>query len=771
MIRYKRVPHKKQNGSLPIPAQYFYRFVFCCLILWSSAMHAQVSTPAPQNTLAPAPVDEENLDVFQQWVTWNNPGSLLIHHLINQANDLYAQRDKQIAQLRSKSDWIKRQQWAKKTLSGLIGEFPQRTPLNAQITGTLQRQGYRIEKLIYEGFPGSYVTGCLYIPDRLTAKAPAILNVMGHDQEGYKVELYQVIIANLVKKGMIVLAIDPPGQGEHVQYFDPKKDFSSVGYSVMEHCYFGNHSFIAGVSPAKYFIWEGMRAIDYLLSRKEVDPERIGVTGFSGGGTVTSYIAAIDDRVKVAVPCSWATVSQRQLQTKANQDAETVFIHGLAKGISFEDLLEVRAPKPTLMCFVSRDQYLSLQGAREAYGEAKKIYRSFGKEENLQLCEDDSKHWMTPKIRQAIYAFFMRHFNIPGSSDEERLDILSEKELKALNVTSTGQISTSLGGELIADLNIKAAAKLADRLDQSRKNIPDHLKKINGKARELSGYRAPKTQNEEAFINGRYQRQGYTVGKYAIPGEEGYVIPILLFMPDDETQKHPAIVYVHSEGKAQEAKPGGEIERLVKQGYIVAATDVLGIGETRNTATRPLAAGYNALLIGRSIVGIQAGDIVRTVNYLKTLKHTDTTKIGGIALNDMCLPMLHAAAFQPSLRSITLISPLISYRAVALSRFHNTGVIKRAQGNTHYPSEIEFSWGIANVLSGYDLPDLAASLAPRKLTYIDIRDQALEPASAELIDRELAFPRAAYSFRKAPGNLRALKGPQRIEDVVQWNFE
>ncbi len=233
--------------------------------------------------------------------------------------------------------------------------------------------------------PGYYVTGCLYVPDKIESKAPAILNVIGHNQEAFRADLYQVINYNLVKKGMIVFAIDPPGQGEHVQYFDPEINFSSIGYTVIEHCYFGNQCFLSGSSAARYFIWEGIRAIDYLLTLKDVDPERIGVTGFSGGGTVTSYVSAFDDRVKVSVPCSWATLNRRCLETKGGQDGESIFLHGVAKGITFEDLLEVRAPKPTLMTFTSRDEYLCLQGAREAYKEATSAYKSFGREDNLSI--------------------------------------------------------------------------------------------------------------------------------------------------------------------------------------------------------------------------------------------------------------------------------------------------------------------------------------------------------------------------------------------------
>ena len=280
------------------------------------------------------------------------------------ASKLYEARDREIAQLHTKRDWQDRQIKMKGKLLESIGIFPEKTPLNPKITGIINKDGYRIEKILFESRPGFYVTGCLFIPENRNTTLPAVLNLIGHEQESYHEPLDQVIIQNLVKKGMIVFTIDPLGQGEHVQYFDPKINFSSIGYSVIEHSYFGNLCFLSGESSAKYFIWDGIRAIDYLVSRSEVDPERIGVTGFSGGGTVTNYLAALDPRVKVSIPSSWSNTCRRVSEMKGTQDAETFFIHGLKKGITVEDLLEVRAPKPTLLTFTSRDEYLSLQGAR-----------------------------------------------------------------------------------------------------------------------------------------------------------------------------------------------------------------------------------------------------------------------------------------------------------------------------------------------------------------------------------------------------------------------
>jgi dienelactone hydrolase len=711
--------------------------------------------------------DPENLNVFQQWIRWNNGGSLLMNHLIGQAFDLYAQRDEEIAKLKTQGDWVNRQKIVKKKLLEIIGPFPQKTDLRAVVTGIIKKDGYRIEKIVYESRPGFYVTGCLFVPAKIKSKAPAVLNLIGHEQESFRAVLDQVVALNLVKKGIVVFTIDPIGQGEHTQYYDPKVNFSSVGYSVIEHCYFGNQCFLSGFSSAKHFIWDGIRAIDYMVSRNEIDPARIGVTGFSGGGTITSYLGALDERVKVAIPSSWANASRRQLETKGAQDAEATLVHSVVKGITVEDLLEVRAPKPTLLTFTSRDEYLCLQGAREAYREAKPAFQSFSAGENLQLIEDDSKHWLTPKIREGIYGFFMKHFDMKGDATELDVQLLTPEEL---TVTKTGQISTSLGGNMVFDVNKEETSTLIKDLENSRKQIASHLSGIPSKAKEIAGY-VPPAKAGEPFMNGRYQREGYTVAKYALPGEGDYVIPFLLFVPDDGLSKHPAIVYVHPKGKAAEAQPGGEIETLVRQGYIVAATDVIGIGETQNTASRGLADGYMAVLIGRSVVGLQAGDIVRMVNYLKSRSDINHAKIGGMGFGKMCLPLLHAAAFDISINNITLVASPISYRSIVMNRLYKIGITVNEGGGVGHPYEVDFSWGIAKVLTGYDIPDLIGCLAPRKVTLAGLTDEKLEPASEGLIAEDMAFPIAAYKFKNASSNLRILPAPDLSHSLVKWTFE
>jgi len=708
---------------------------------------------------------EEDLNVFWKWARWSNPGGFLITHFIEQADKYYNLRDRKIANVVTKSEWLKRQDWVRAALLDVVGSFPKRTPLNPRIINVLQKDGYRIEKLVYESMPGLFVTGCLFIPETAGGKSPAILNVIGHNQEAFRDELYQIVYLNLVKKGFVVLAIDPIGQGENVQYYDPEIQFSSIGYSVIEHCYFGNQCFLSGVSPGRYFAWDGIRGIDYLQTRVEVDPKRIGVTGFSGGGTVTSYIGALDERVKVSVPCSWSTASRRQTETKGAQDAETIFVRGLAKGITFEDLIEVRAPKPTLMTFTTRDEYLSIQGAREAYREIRKAYKAFGREENVALIEDDSKHWMTPPIRSAIYAFLMRHLEVPGDPAEEKVEILSREELK---VTPTGQISTFLQGESVFSVNKKETERLLENLEASRKNIDIHLDQVRNKAKGLSGYAMPESDSAEAFFNGRYQREGYSVGKYAIRGEGNYVIPLLLFVPTVKSSDLAALVYLHPQGKVAEARPGGEIERLVRRGYVVAAVDLLGVGETKNTVTRGIAEDYTGVMIGRSTVAIQAGDIVRVVRYLKHLDHVNPLRVGAVGIDGMCLPLIHAAAFEPSIRGVVLVGSLSSYRCVVMNKLYRMGLIKNVGGGTVHPYEVDFSWGVAGALTGYDLPDLVGCIAPRKMVLAGLRNHLLEPASDTEIDLDTAFPRFAYAHYDASANLRVVRATEDLGRLVDW---
>src|SRR5450759_2770017 len=319
---------------------------------------------------------QNELDVIRNnWLQYSDASNSLYHHIAGQAYILLAQRAREIDKLSTLSDWQQRQKWIRETLLDIVGPFPEKTPLNAKITRIVDKGSFRVEHIVYESQPGFFVTSSLFIPGGLkkNSKVPAVIYCSGHSEEGYRSAVYQHVILNLVKKGFIVFAFDPVGQGERQEYYDPKTKKSMIGEPNKEHSYSGTQSFINGSSQARYMIWDGIRSVDYLLSRKEVDPARIGITGRSGGGTQSAYIAAMDNRIYAAALENYLTNFTRLLQTIGPQDAEQNMSDAISRGIDHGDFLLVRAPKPALMITTTRDMF-SIQGAMETEKEVAAIY-------------------------------------------------------------------------------------------------------------------------------------------------------------------------------------------------------------------------------------------------------------------------------------------------------------------------------------------------------------------------------------------------------------
>jgi dipeptidyl aminopeptidase/acylaminoacyl peptidase len=507
------------------------------------------------------------------WLHFSDVSNSLYQHLAGQAYEILDQRIDTVAGLQTISDWQLRQKKLRETLMDITGPFPEKTPLNAEILRVVEKDGFMAEHIVYESQPGFYVTSSLFIPEGLQGKSPAVIYVSGHTNDGYRNPVYQHKILNLVKKGFIVFAIDPVGQGERLEYYDPQSGRSAVGGPTSEHSTPGVQAFITGSSQARFMIWDGIRAVDYLLARNEVDPNRIGITGRSGGGTQTALISAFDERIYASAPEAYITNHTRLLQTIGPQDAEQNLPGGIARGIDHADLLAVRAPKPALMITTTED-FFSIQGARETAKEVSEIYNAYGEKDNFNKVEDGGGHGSTEKNREAMYSFFQKHLDNPGSSDDEDVEILSEEEIQ---VTRTGQISTSLDGETVFSLNRREAESHIEVIKASRKDLPIHLPRVLESARKLSGYQEPMDIKEPVFT-GRIQRDGYVIEKYFVKGEGDYPIPYLLMVPD--YPNHKALIYLHPTGKAAEAAEGGEMEWFASRGFMVLAPDLIGVGET-----------------------------------------------------------------------------------------------------------------------------------------------------------------------------------------------
>lgn len=697
---------------------------------------------------------QEDLNVLNgKWLEYSDAGNSLYHHFAGIAYEQLKQRKDKISQISTLGEWQERQDYIRRKLNECIGNFPEKAALNARVTRTLDKGSYKIEHIVYESIPGFYVTSSLFIPASKGKKTgkPAIIYCSGHSADGYRSDIYQYVILNLVKKGFIVFAFDPVGQGERLEYYDKKTRQSSLGGPTSEHSYPGAQAFLTGSSEAMYMIWDGIRAVDYLLTRKEVDPARIGITGRSGGGTQSAYIAAFDDRIYAAAPENYITNYTRLLQTIGPQDAEQNLMNIVSKGLDHPDFLIVRAPKPALMITTSGDMF-SIQGAMETEAEVAGIYNSYGKGGNFSRCEDDAGHASTNKNREAMYSFFQKHLSNPGNPSDEAVHLLSTDELR---VTDSGQVSLSLRGETVFSLNMKRALDLEKKMNERRRNLQSFIPSVVKSALELSGYSDPTMKNNPVF-SGRIRRNGYVIEKYLLKGEGNYVIPYLLFKPDVATGK--ALIYLHPDGKDAGAKAGGDIESFVTRGYTVLAPDLIGTGETSHGDLKGDAyfsgashnLWYASMLTGRSITGIRAGDVIRLVNLLSGAGYND---ISGYAVANMAPELLHAAIACDKIKAVILSGALSSYMSIAVHRFYNPFYILNC---------------VPGALGNYDLPDLASALAPRKLIIEDTVDCLGTKTYSESIGKDLDIIRSAYSILKAAPALKISEEKLPSDKILEF---
>ncbi len=702
---------------------------------------------------------QEDVNLFEFWNYYSDSENAMYKSSCQLAFTQLEDRKETMAQLQTKNDHLLRQEIVKKKLLELVGPFPVKTPLNARVTGVIQKADYRIEKLIYESLPGYYVTAALFVPANLRGRAPAVIYASGHTSNGFRSETYQHIIINLVKKGFIVLAFDPIGQGERLQYFDEKEGKSRFGPTI-EHSYPGAQCYISGYSPALYFIWDGIRSLDYLLTRKEVDPERIGMTGRSGGGTQTAYTAALDDRILAAAPECFISSMEYVLKSIGPQDAEQNLIHMISEGLDHADLLEARAPKPGLMITTTRD-FFSIQGARETFGEVKQFYEAMGAGEQMTMVEDDDGHASTKKNREAMYAFFQKYLDNPGNPDDQEVELTNEKELW---VTESGQLATSIKSETIYSLNRRIArnqiAKL--KLNRARVDMDEHIGKAVSEAKRLSGFSIPGSFGEAVF-SGRYVKEEYILEKYLIPGSGNYMLPVAMFSPVGEGNNE-VVLLLDEQGMERAAeKDSLMIHSMLKQGYSLLLFDVRGIGSLGpgylkgdayidNTSFNQWFAG---ILTNKSLVGMRAEDILRIIQFVNN-DFEEFESISAIASGACGSELLHAAAFDSSIQKIGLIHPFISFADIVLNRDYSP---------TYIPSTV------AGAIEEYDLSDLMAALSPRKLLIINPQSETGDLAGDEQKSCRLSYPRIVYNQKGHEDHFQNMvveEGQPFNEQIIEW---
>jgi cephalosporin-C deacetylase-like acetyl esterase len=636
---------------------------------------------------------------------------MLRQYLLGECGKCFEARRKGVAALDTPEKIVERQKRQRADWIAANGLFPDRTPLAPRVTGILDRADYRVEKVLYESRPNHHVTANLYVPKGGQPPYPGVLMPCGHSDNGKADKGYQSLALLLVRHGFVVLSYDPIGQGERCQLLGD--DGKPVIRGVTEHTLTDLGARLVGWGAATYRIWDGIRSLDYLASRPEVDENRLGCTGNSGGGTMTSYLMVTDDRILAAAPSCYITSFERLFATIGPQDGEQNVTGQVALGIDHADYLTMRAPKPTLVLAATRD-FFDIDGTWQSFREAKRVYGILGHGERVDLFEFPDEHAFSQPRREAALRWMLRWLQgIDDAPTEPPLELFSDAQLQ---VTEGGQVVRDFKGTTVWDLTLARAKALAAEREAFWRDRPKA--ECLAEVRRLAGIRSP-TEKPAAKAVGTVERDACRIEKLLIerPGE--VPVPALLFVPKAGEGKRPAILYVDGRGKAADAAPGGPIEELVKAGHVVLSIDARGFGET--AAVKPkdywheeFSIAYLAIHLARPLLGQRVEDALTALDLLAARPEVDAARLSIVGVERGGPAALHAAALDERLGGVTVRRSIESWMDVVATPMGKDQV----------------SQVVPAALTRYDLPDLARAIAPRRVNIVEPVDPKGEPKKA-----------------------------------------
>jgi dienelactone hydrolase len=625
---------------------------------------------------------------------------------VERENEVHRQRLKNLAELNTRADAEAYVQTVRARIRECFGPFPEKTPLNPRMTKVVQRDAYRIENVLFESRPGFLVSANLYIPKGRSVPLPGIVASCGHSDNGKAIETYQAFCQGLARMGYVVLIFDPIGQGERMQYVDANwKPMRGTG--TAEHNYAGIQQLLVDERFCMWRAWDGIRALDYLMSRKEVDVRHLGITGNSGGGTMTTWLCGVESRWTMAAPSCFVTEFRRNMENELGADLEQCPPKALALGLDHEDFLAALAPKPIIILAKEKD-YFDVRGNEAAYQRLRRLYRLLDAEDNIGYFVGPTYHGYSQENREAMYRWFNRYTGISDAKTEPTL--VMEKEVTLL-CTPRGQV-TELGSKPIYSFTREKSRSLAaKRLDLDgaalQRTVADALRMP-----ERNG--VPEFRILRPLPDRKYPlRHALPYMVETDPGVHAIVYRLtaepLLSRPPSDTSG--AILYISHESADEELRREPLVRDLIKTEPDAAfyACDVRGIGESEPQTTSlndrsEYSTDYfyasHAIMLDYPYLGQRTFDVLRVLDWLNGWGHGH---IHIAAKGYGALPSTFAALLSAHVTQVTLKNALSSYADVAEAR--------------------DYRWPLSALLAGvltrFDLPDCYQELKKKNLTLLE----------------------------------------------------
>jgi dienelactone hydrolase len=573
-----------------------------------------------------------------------------------------------------------------------LAPLPERTPLGATITATFAGEGFVVDMLHYQSRPGLYVTGNLYRPAQVREgeRLPAVFYVCGHSNRGRdgNKTAYQSHGIWFARHGYVCLVVDTLQLGE----------IAATHHGTYNLNRWWWHS--RGYTPAGVECWNGVRGIDYLISRPDVDPERMAVTGISGGGAATFWIAAADERVKVAVPVSGMADLVSYIPNRViNGHCDCMFLYNTFEW-PWTRIAGLIAPRPMLFVNSDNDGIFPMDANDRVIGQLERLYSLYGDGDRVDAIVSVGGHAYRKDIRKAAYRFINIHLKQDATSVvDSEVDLVDDTPGKMVHPIApqklrvfptdmdipADQLNTTIDQHFVPPANVKVPT--AGEFDGWKKMLLAELRRVAFRTIPEQIPAAKMEAVQESPVAGR------------LVTDEGIYVRIERLSKSVEAKR--IVLYVQNSGKDDPIPTW--IEQLRQPGDALYRCEPRGIGDTRWTVKNP--PNYvprSHALLGRTVDTGRVSDVIATFRYLSETHKNVPVIVAGEGAGGIIAA--YAALWESAIAGVVTYHPSATHMEPAAPQF-------------------------LNILRVADIPETLGLLAPRSLTIISDEERFQKTAA------------------------------------------
>ncbi len=571
--------------------------------------------------------------------------------------------------------------------SSLVGPLPARTPIRAKQTGSAKGNGFEVQKIVFQSAPGRYVTCHLFLPENRKGKLPACIEMCGHglNGKGNGSELAERMAVN----GIATLVVDPIEQGERLQLIDSAGHTLCRGVTTA-HTLLAPAYMLVGSSMAAQEYFDNSRAIDYLMSRNDIDTARIGAYGFSGGGTQACYLAALDNRLKATCCALFFSSRERTLEAWGPSDGCQWMPYEGRERIEIADMALMAAPKPFLVLDGVFD-FVDHWGALRGFDELHRAYQVMGVPERVEQYYVNDGHAAPLASQEKMVRFFRRWL---ANDSNGVLKPLTTWKGSNMLCTKSGQVNTEYADAVSSMADCEQAM---DKLADKRKAFcAQPIETIRQQIKELLNI-SNTSSDIETMNTGNKQLRDEREERYQITRSNEYPIPVIVRIPDNCKADAPVIIHLSDRGKAFWLSEQDRQDNT-SDGSIHVAADLRGLGESADLFDKNYSKYWNdeyrcavvALHTGRPLLGQRITDILTLIDFCCHNKTLQGHPIRLVADGESALAAMHATLLDPQIEQATLYNVLRSWRSYISNPIQHNMMPNVVPG----------------VLAYYDIPDL-----------------------------------------------------------------